>query len=116
MNATTRPSLWTLLTLAIALVLAANSFLSYRALTRQIAVSPSRTPNSRLAATGFSAVSYSTAVWTGDREGRSRPPILLPILLPKDELHSVRRGLLVNTTLALVLVFAVAAAGPRQRS
>jgi hypothetical protein len=107
-NATTRPSLWTILTLAIAMTLAANSFLNYRALTRQIAVSPSRTPNSRLAAIGFSAVSYSTAVWTGDREAWSRPS--------HDELHSVRRGLLVNTTLALVLVFAVAAAGPRQRS
>jgi hypothetical protein len=99
------------------MILAANSLLSYRALTRQIAVSPSHAPNSRLAATGFSAVSYSTtsylgaAVWTGDRAERSHAPTFSP----KDEFHSVRRGLLLNTTLALVLIFAVAA-GPRQRS
>jgi hypothetical protein len=84
------------------MILAANSFSNYCALTRQTTVSPARTY------TRLAAASFTKAVWTANSEEHSRPP--------HDDFHSVKRGLLVNTTLALVLVFAVAASGPRQRS
>lgn len=102
------------------MILAANSFLNYRALTRQTtAAQPRTTP--RLAAASFTnaAAGFTNVVrQVPDLPDFNPEPHTRPHHDDHDDLHSLKRGLLINTTLALVLVFAVAAAagGPRQRS
>jgi hypothetical protein len=101
-----RPSLWTALTLGISIILAANSFSNYRALSRHVAVSAPRT---------LAPAALSSVVWTGPRdnaEPRERPPANSAA----GDLRSLKHGLRVNTSLALVLIFAVAASSSRKRS
>jgi hypothetical protein len=108
-------SVWAVLALGVSIALAANSFSNYSALNRHIAVSDTgREPSEQMSSgeSHLAGARISRAVWVGaapEQERMSRHK-------PGDELRHLKRGLLINASLALVLMFAVAANGGHGKS
>jgi hypothetical protein len=92
----------TLLTLALSILLAANSLSNYHFLTRQITVIPGPSEQTSQSAYRPGQVRYSKIVWVEDS------PAAAPTSCAK-EFRALRHRLLLNTSLALTLIFAVAA-------
>jgi hypothetical protein len=90
---------WTILTIVLSILLAANSFSNYQSLSLATTSRPAA-PEPR--------PHLSAVVWTGDTPAPTHRA-------PARDLRELRRGLLINTSLALVLVFAVAAPFNRRR-